>query len=180
MRVLLFTALLLPCCALNIKGTLDASMQDETVDREDLIDIQVDEEDDVEADEWDEPDIPDLPDVPDISDLAEDPEEEDLQEEDMAEEELPREDWLEGWARRISLTIDHNDVDAALTHFPVLVHLSTASGRNAANLSPVFVELGSDDHRNRIAVTRHDGVSQCFVEIDEWHADTREAWLWQS
>jgi hypothetical protein len=179
MRALLFTVLLLPCCALNVKGTLDASVQDETMDREDLVDVLPDDEaEDLEADAPDVQDIPDVPDAWDIPDLAEDPGVEDPQEEDPAEEEPPREDWLEGWARRMSLTIDHNDIDASLAQFPVLVHLSVSSGRNSADLSPIFAELGSDDNRGRIAVTLDDGVTQCFVEIDEWHADTREAWLW--
>lgn len=179
MRPALFLCLLLSGCALNIKGTIDASLEDGTPDLDDLIDVRPDDEgEDIEADEPDLPDTPDIPDGEDIPDLAEDPGVEDAQEEDLVGEEPPREDWLEDWAKRIPLTIDHNDIDASLTSFPVLVHLSSSSGRNSADLALLFAELGSEANRGRIAVTRHDGVTQCFVEIDEWHADTREAWLW--
>jgi len=36
--------------------------------------------------------------------------------------------WLAGWDKRIKITIDHDDIDAALVNFPILIYLSGASG----------------------------------------------------
>lgn len=74
--------------------------------------------------------------------------------------------------------IDHNDVDSALSDFPVLIYLSTSSGRNNDDVSFIFDELQSDDNRKKIAVTTDDGLTQCFVEIEKWDNATEQAWLW--
>jgi len=86
--------------------------------------------------------------------------------------------WLAGWDQRVKLTIDANDVDSDLSEFPVLVYLSTSSGRNSDDVSFVFDELQNDANRRKIAVTTGDGVSQCYVEIEEWDDAKEEAWLW--
>ena len=36
--------------------------------------------------------------------------------------------WLSGWDKRIKLTIDKDQIDSALSNFPVMVYLSAASG----------------------------------------------------
>lgn len=36
--------------------------------------------------------------------------------------------WLDGWAKRVEFTIDHNDIDENVTWFPVRLHLSATSG----------------------------------------------------
>jgi hypothetical protein len=85
--------------------------------------------------------------------------------------------WLCGWGNRVRLTIDHNDVDAPLTDFPVLLYLSTSSGRNNDDVSFIFDELQSDANRHKIAVTTSDCV-ECYVEIEKWDQASEQAWLW--
>jgi hypothetical protein len=88
------------------------------------------------------------------------------------------ENWLNGWGNRIEIVIDHNKIDANLTNFPILVHLSTSSGINGNDVSAVFDKLGSDANRKKIAVTTSDGVSQCYVEISYWSDANEQASLW--
>ena len=89
--------------------------------------------------------------------------------------------WLRGgWGKRVKLTIDNTDVDATLTHFPVLIDISTSSGRNAEDVSFVFDELTSDANRTKIAVTEDDGTTELYVEIEEWVDASETAWLWVS
>ncbi len=85
--------------------------------------------------------------------------------------------WLSGWEKRVKITIDHNDVDSALSDFPVLVYLSnSSSGRNNDDVSFVFDEVGSN--RKKIAVTKNDSTTQCYVEIEKWDDASEQAWLW--
>jgi len=85
---------------------------------------------------------------------------------------------LGGWKKRIKLTIDHNDIDEALTNFPILIHLSTSSGIGSDDVSCVFDELGNDANRKKIAITTDDEVTECYVEIEKWDDANEEAWLW--
>jgi len=92
-----------------------------------------------------------------------------------------RPDWLSGWNKRVKITIDHLDVTSALTNFPMLVYLSTASGRGSPqdDLSCVFNELqNSDANRKKIAVTKSDGITECYVQIERWDSAIEKAWLW--
>ena len=86
--------------------------------------------------------------------------------------------WLSGWDQRVKITIDKNDVDSALSNFPILIHLSNSSGRNNDDVSFIFDELQSDANRTKIAVTTGDGITQCFVEIEKWDDTNEQAWLW--
>jgi len=86
--------------------------------------------------------------------------------------------WLGDWAKRVKLTIDHTDINNTLSDFPVLVYLSTSSGRTPTNVSCVFDELTSDDNREKIAVTKSNGTTQCYVEIEKWDDANEQAWLW--
>ena len=86
--------------------------------------------------------------------------------------------WLQGWGRRVRLNIDSNDIDENLTDFPVLIYLSSSSGRNDDNLSFVFEEIQSESDRKKIALTTSDGETQCYAEIERWNATSEEAWLW--
>jgi hypothetical protein len=86
--------------------------------------------------------------------------------------------WLGEWDNRIEITIDQNDVDAPLSDFPILVHLSDSSGRNGDNVTFIFDELQSDANQKKIAVTTSDKVTQCYVEIESWNTAGRQAWLW--
>ena len=78
--------------------------------------------------------------------------------------------WLPGWNKRLALTIDSSLVDADLTNFPVLIHLSSSSGISSKDVTKVFDEVG--ENSKKIAVTQPDGVSQCYVEIEEWIGDS--------
>jgi len=86
--------------------------------------------------------------------------------------------WLCDFSNRVMLTADHNDIDAPLTDLPVLVYLSTSSGRNNDDVSFVFDELQSDANRYKIAITTDDGTTQCYVEIEKWNDASEQAWLW--
>jgi hypothetical protein len=88
------------------------------------------------------------------------------------------ENWLSGWANRIQITIDQTKVDANLTNFPVLVHLSAKSGLNQADVSAVFDKLTTNNNRKKIAVTTSDGITQCYVEISYWSDADEQAALW--
>jgi len=48
--------------------------------------------------------------------------------------------WLDGWKKRIKITIDKDDFDAAQSHFPVLVYVSASSGHSNRDISCVFDE----------------------------------------
>jgi hypothetical protein len=84
--------------------------------------------------------------------------------------------WLSGWNKRVKIAIDHNDVDSVLSDFPVLVYLSSNSGRDNDDVTFVFDEIGSNS--KKIAVTTDDGTTQCYVEIEKWDAANEKAWLW--
>ncbi|MCP8314889.1 MAG: DUF2341 domain-containing protein [archaeon] len=86
--------------------------------------------------------------------------------------------WLSGWDKRVKITVDHNDVTNDLSNFPVLIYLSSSSGRNNDDVSFVFNELQSDANRKKIAVTTSDKTTQCYVEIEKWDTANGKAWLW--
>jgi hypothetical protein len=86
--------------------------------------------------------------------------------------------WLGTWANRLVLTIDSSKVDATLTDFPVLIHLSSSSGITNEDVTVVFDELSSSSDRKKMAVTSSDGTTQLYVEIEQWEIDMdEEAWL---
>ena len=84
---------------------------------------------------------------------------------------------LSGWAKRLRIEIDNTNIDATLTNFPVVIHLSTSSGYNSDDVSCVFDELASDANRKKIAVTTSDGTTECYVEIEKWDDANEVAWL---
>ena len=86
--------------------------------------------------------------------------------------------WLDSWAKRVKITIDKTDVTSALADFPVLIYLSASSGVNSEDLTFIFDELTADANRHKIAVTTTDGMSECYVEVEEWDDANEEAWLW--
>ena len=86
--------------------------------------------------------------------------------------------WLNGWDKRVEITINHNDIAQDLYDFPILIFLSNSSGRNKYNVSFVFDELQNDANRKKIAVTTSDGATQCYAEIEKWGTSNRKSWLW--
>jgi len=85
--------------------------------------------------------------------------------------------WLSGWTKRVKISIDNGDIGSALTDFPITIYLSASSGINSEDVSFIFDELGSNDNRKKIAVTKDDGTTQCYVEIERWDHDNEKAWL---
>jgi len=83
--------------------------------------------------------------------------------------------WLRGWSKRIKITISSDDVDEDLTDFPVLIMLSSSTGKNGADLTCVFDEVGSS--YQKIAVTTRNGI-QCPVEVVSWDDTGEVAELW--
>ena len=76
--------------------------------------------------------------------------------------------WLANWDKRIKITADKDVVDANLSHFPLTIRLGTAVGIGDVDVSCVFDELTSNDNRKKIAVTKTDGETQLYVEIEQW------------
>lgn len=84
---------------------------------------------------------------------------------------------LPGWnGTQVQITIASTDIPQDLTNFPVLIHLSSSSGKTHIDMTDVFSQLGNS--AQKIAVTESDGATQCYVEIESWDAQAREAWLW--
>jgi len=85
--------------------------------------------------------------------------------------------WLEGFSNRLKLIVSSDNVDSNLTDFPVMVYLSSDSGKNSFDATAVFDEL-SYDNRKRIAITKSDGTTQCPIEIEYWDNTEEKAVLW--
>ncbi len=86
--------------------------------------------------------------------------------------------WLGTWKYRLPLAIPDSLIDAALSDFPILLRLSSASGVTAFDFTAVFDELTSNDNRTKIAVTTSDGTTECKVEIQAWDDAGELAVLW--
>jgi len=77
--------------------------------------------------------------------------------------------WLSGWdRRRIRFTIDSGKVDSTLTHFAVMIKLTSAHGA-------VFDELTADANRFKIAFTKADGTTELYAEIIKWNDASESA-----
>ena len=70
--------------------------------------------------------------------------------------------WLGTWAKRIKLTADNTKIDSDLSHFPLTVFLKAANG----DTEKVFDEITTNNLK--IAVTKTDGTTQLYVEIEKW------------
>lgn len=80
-------------------------------------------------------------------------------------------DWLSGWTKRITITIDHTKLDSDLTWFPVTIFLKPGNGGTAS----VFKELGANS--KKIAITQSDGTTQLYAEVETWDATSSKAVL---
>jgi len=89
-------------------------------------------------------------------------------------------DWLGTYAKRIKVTASNTNVDSDLTHFPLLLTLGTSVGTGSTDVSCVFDELTSDANRTKIAVTKTDGETELYVEIEKWDDANEKAVLWVS
>jgi uncharacterized repeat protein (TIGR02543 family) len=78
---------------------------------------------------------------------------------------------------QIKLTINHNLVTSNLVDFPIMIHLSSSSGTSSTNTQSIF-NVVNYDNRKKISVVASDGVTECFVEIENWDSSLQEATLW--
>jgi len=85
--------------------------------------------------------------------------------------------WLDGWSKRIKITIDKDKVDADLSNFPLPIYLSASSGQNNNDVTSIFDELSTVSGTKKIAVTTSNGTTQCYVEIEHWDWSNEKAWL---
>lgn len=86
--------------------------------------------------------------------------------------------WLGTWAKRRKITIDQTQFDADLAWFPLPVKISSSTGKTGEDLGAVFADLGAN--RKRVAVTKTDGTTQLYVEIEKWDNAGGVALLWVS
>ena len=70
--------------------------------------------------------------------------------------------WLANWDKRIKLTADNTKVDSDLTQFPLTVFLKTGNGET----TKVFDEITTNNLK--MAVTKTDGTTELYVEIEKW------------
>jgi len=87
--------------------------------------------------------------------------------------------WLGNWKYRRKITIDSSKIDTSdLSHFPVLVYLSSSSGSGSDDVTDIFTELGANS--KKIAFTKSDGTTQLYGEIEKWDNGNNKAWIWVS
>jgi hypothetical protein len=86
--------------------------------------------------------------------------------------------WLSDWAKRIEITVNSAYIDEDVTHYPIPIILGASVGEGSDDLSCIFDEVGSN--RKKIAVTKYDGTTQIYVEIDYWDETAEKAVLWVS
>src|SRR4030042_2393909 len=82
----------------------------------------------------------------------------------------------DGFSHYVTISLDADDFEEALTNFPVLIHLSSSCGLNGFDATPIFDEIG--DHFNYIAFSDADGNYLFFDPSDGWNATAQEAWVW--
>ena len=85
--------------------------------------------------------------------------------------------WLAGgWSHRIQLTIDSDSLAVPLVNFPILVHISTASGISNDDVSFIFDEI--IDEPLAVAFTSSDGETQLYAEVEYWNNILEEGAYW--
>jgi len=87
-------------------------------------------------------------------------------------------DYPSGFKYRFKITIDHDEIGGDLTHYPLLIHLSASCGLGSYDASDIFDKLA--DNKLKIAVTKSDGYTPLYVEIEYWDSATEKAELWIS
>lgn len=86
--------------------------------------------------------------------------------------------WLGSWKYRITITVDNTNIDSDLSHFPVPIAINSSAGQGNDDLTTVFDEIGSNSLK--LAVTKSDGETQLYVEIEKWDSVGEDALLWAS
>ena len=89
-------------------------------------------------------------------------------------------DWLAGYSKRVRIVVDHTKIDSSLTHFPLVINLSAASGSWSMPMTEIFTDL--QNNYLKLAVTKNDGLSQLYVEIapTEWDFANNKGLLYVS
>ena len=84
--------------------------------------------------------------------------------------------WLGGgWRYRVEITVSNTNIDNDVTHFPLLLTLGASVGTGTDDVSFIFDELASDANRKKIAVTKSDGTTQIYCEIEKWDDANEDA-----
>lgn len=86
--------------------------------------------------------------------------------------------WLGTWAKRIRIAIDSTNIDSDQIHYPIPISLGTSVGQNNDDISAIFDEVGANS--KKIAITQSDGITQNYVEIQQWDEGGEDAILWTS
>lgn len=73
--------------------------------------------------------------------------------------------WLGTWKYRQKITIDSTKIGSDLTHFPLTIIL------DSVNHPEIFSELGSTESL-KLAITKDDGATQLYGEIEYWDANS--------
>ena len=75
--------------------------------------------------------------------------------------------WLSGWDKRIELAINDyaGDIGGEVTWFPATIHLKDENGGS----TKVFLEIGAN--YKKIAITKVDGETELYGEIEAWNYD---------
>jgi hypothetical protein len=87
-------------------------------------------------------------------------------------------DWLSTWKYRRKVTVSTANIDSNLTHFPVSLKLGASVGIGSDDVTSIFDELGANS--KKFAVTKSDGTTQIYCEIEKWDNGGEQAWLWVS
>ena len=86
--------------------------------------------------------------------------------------------WLSDWKYRRKITIDSSKVDSALQHFPVLLKIGEEVGITDKDVRSIFTEVGTAS--KKIAITKSDGETEIYAEIERWDNTNKLAELWVS
>ena len=92
----------------------------------------------------------------------------------------PYEDCLldSSWAYRRKITIDNTNIDSDITYFPIPIVLGVAVGQSDQDVTDIFDELGSEF--KKIAITKSDGITQIYAEVEQWDVGNEKAVIWVS
>lgn len=86
--------------------------------------------------------------------------------------------WLGTWKYRRKITINKNTLQNSLRHFPLLIKLGSSVGLNSTDVTDIFDELGSN--YKKIAITKDDGITQLYAEVELWDSTNEVAYIWVS
>lgn len=86
--------------------------------------------------------------------------------------------WLGTWTKRRAITISSANIDNNLTHFPLPIFVNATAGTGNTDITDIFTEITTNELK--LAVTKSDGTTQIYVEIDTWDNGTTKGILWVS